>query len=474
MPQLRPNPRLPAIIRHLCSAAGLLMFTCTASAAPELNVEPSARHWFAPSSVRVSGAAPGARVTLEATFKDLKGVQWTSRGQYYADANGHVDVARMASAVGTYTGTYKRGLIWSALPATAETLNTCSATDCLPTSAPPMPALDTLGPTRIVYRAKISGTEILTAKQSVGTPAGTVVRQKVSQGALRGVLYAPTPKQNKPKENTAIPSIILVSGSGGGVSDWTAALFAAQGFNVFALAYFNYDGRPDRLAEIPLEYFRGGIDWLRAYSGQERVGLLGGSRGGEAVLLIAATYPEHVAAVVSLAPSNVAWPGCCDAKAAAQASWTINGKPVPSAAYGFADGEGFDTRETDGTWRTFFLPGMLEPGDAAIQVEKIDAPIMLISGDADEIWPSSIAAQAIIKRLDRYAFPHATEWLDFSGAGHMLSSPRPVRSGFTQFMHPLSKQLILPGGAPEIDAVAIETAFHRQVAFLHRHLKATQ
>src|SRR5437763_1684078 len=92
------------------------------------------------------------------------------------------------------------------------------------------------------------------------------------------------------------PAVIVVSGSDGGIA--TASMYAeplaALGYASLALAYFAMDGLPRDLVEIPLEYFKRAIDWLRAHPAVdgERIAIVGSSRGGEAALLVAATYPE--------------------------------------------------------------------------------------------------------------------------------------------------------------------------------------
>ena len=54
-------------------------------------------------------------------------------------------------------------------------------------------------------------------------------------------------------------------GAGGGLSEGGAESFAREGFAALALAYFELDGLPRELMEIPLEYFEGAIAWLKRH-----------------------------------------------------------------------------------------------------------------------------------------------------------------------------------------------------------------
>jgi dienelactone hydrolase len=67
---------------------------------------------------------------------------------------------------------------------------------------------------------------------------------------------------------------------------------------------------PDDLIDIPLEYFEIGIGWMgRQPKVQgDRLGVIGGSRGGELVLLLGSTF-KQIKAVVAFVPSGVVWRG---------------------------------------------------------------------------------------------------------------------------------------------------------------------
>ncbi|MBK6705870.1 MAG: hypothetical protein IPG56_20355 [Caulobacteraceae bacterium] len=134
------------------------------------------------------------------------------------------------------------------------------------------------------------------------------------------------------------PGILLLGGSEGGLGRGVkhmALALQSEGFSVFQLAYFGAPGTPDSLERIPLELFDRGLAWLGAQPGvnSERLALVGGSKGAEAVLLVATRHPE-LRAVVAGMPTSVVWNGINWQRGgqSESSSWTSGGADVPDHA----------------------------------------------------------------------------------------------------------------------------------------------
>ena len=200
---------------------------------------------------------------------------------------------------------------------------------------------------------------------------------------------------------------LVIGGSDGGLTTaGEAALLASHGYPALALAYFRAPGLPRTLKEIPLEYFARALRRLDARPDVDprHVAVMGVSRGGEAALLIGATYPRLVHGVVALVPSNVVNPAL-DGRTAA---WTLRGRPVPQI------------RVED-----FGDPDPVRTPQAVIRAERIAGPVLTASGGVDALWPSYDYAEAVHRRLavHHFAYPHPD--LRFENAGHGVGSALP-------------------------------------------------
>src|SRR5512133_4194273 len=78
-----------------------------------LHAGPRAGLVDAPLRVTVTGAKPGALVTVRLSTKDARGTKWSSSATFRADSRGTVDPARSAPVRGSYRGRDGEGLVWS-------------------------------------------------------------------------------------------------------------------------------------------------------------------------------------------------------------------------------------------------------------------------------------------------------------------------------------------------------------------------
>ena len=253
-----------------------------------------------------------------------------------------------------------------------------------------------------------------TAGQCAPAPDRPVVTQDIAADGLVAQYIRPE------GETGRLPALIVLGGSEGGTR-WvrrTGALFAAQGYAVLAVSYFRAEGLPAGLDLIPLEYFGRGLAWLAAQPGvdRNRIAIYGLSKGSEAALLTATRHPE-IRAVIAASPSHVAWPGLSN-PFVLQSSWSENGAPVPFVPYDMSQGftSIFSIFQNS-------LPGVARHPDAVIPVERINGPILLISGEADGLWPAKVMADAIVARLRANNFRHRVQNLSYPDAGHMTPTP---------------------------------------------------
>jgi dienelactone hydrolase len=254
-------------------------------------------------------------------------------------------------------------------------------------------------------------------------PAQTqeVQRLDVRERGLVGHFYATVGAARR-------TGVMMLGGSGGGYPSEAAARdLARAGYPVFALAYFrDYGGDPPELEQkqlrnVPLEYIFKALDWLEARPElrADRIALMGESRGAELALMIGSLRPD-VAGVIAYSPSELRW----QAVGGGDPAWTLNGTPLAYA-------EGHYNRATPMSQFTDILDGPADVRDAAaIEVEHIHGPVLLLSSKADALSPSARMANDIEARLRANGFRYRVENVQYENASHLLMGFGPGQTEF--------------------------------------------
>jgi dienelactone hydrolase len=432
--------------------------------------------------VCVRGLPASALISIQDTTEDDQGRRWSSLARFRADSAGETDASLHESLGGSHLGVAPMGLLWSmeSAAASADGNSSFAKNNSLPDRVDFEALLDG----RVIARASLArnflapGTatrdlKIPSEAEDFGARAGAGTDSGAGQATV-GRLFIPPGRGPH-------PVVIVLSGSGGGFDLDKAAVLSRHGFATLALAYFGVAPLPTWLHRIPLEYFEAALTWLSAQPeiDSARVGILGVSRGAELALLLGSTLPQ-IHAIVAYAPSSVAWAASGRDKSTGELipCWTWRGKPVPFAPLplrGFMWRSAFPVvaLKRPVMFRDLFRSGLRNREAverAAIPVENIRGPILLISGGDDHLWPAAEMSEAIIARLKRNGSAHAPEHLHFAHAGHMLRYPHlPVTARDSRNKHLRGARFSF-GGTPVADAEAQTQAWHRAIAFLHANL----
>ncbi len=398
-----------------------------------------------PITIEVKGLKPLEEVQLTAQMKDDEGDTWEASGFYLADAHGEIRLDKQASIKGSYIGTDPMGLFWSMKTTSPKTFS--SKDDEL----------------HIDLKLLRNNTIIATQKLTRLKRSPDVQRIEVNENGIVGVLFLP------PSEKP-LPTIITLSGASGGFSESRSKLLASHGFAVFALGYFRAEGLPPNLENIPLEYFEKSIAYLKSNPKIGSIGLYGVSRGAELSLILGTMFPQAIKAIAAVSPSSVIYsvPG------STTPAWTFRGKPVGSfLAISEAQAKSGAGKTPDSPISTIslFLKGMQNKQafeKAIIPVEKITCPLLLISGGADQMWPSTLFARQIKGRLKEKHSKIRCIHLDYARAGHQINIPYLPSSPL--FFHPTANLWFSMGGTPQEDEHASRDSWEKLIAFFHTHL----
>ncbi|MGN8062381.1 acyl-CoA thioester hydrolase/BAAT C-terminal domain-containing protein [Ralstonia sp. 22111] len=408
----------------------------------------------------VTGLAPGAQVGIVAQTRRGNGVLWHSRAAFVADAQGTVDLTRDAPVSGDYTGVSAMGIIWSQRPE-----------DGTAREVFPLPATEPLTTT---LTATAEGESVHASfVQRLAAPGVTRhdVRAPDNEEGLVGTLYLPDPYAHPGPR----PAVLILNGSGGGTNEPRAALYASHGYAAFALAYFKAPGLSDYISNTPLEYFERALAWLRKRVAplHDFVAVSGQSRGGELALLLGATFPEAVSAVIGYVPGAVVHSGQNAADPAVGRegpTWLYRGQPLPHLWEG----------NRTATWAPFdegpaphrherAIRTALQDADAVararIRIERARGPVLLLSATDDGSWPSSDYSRMVTTKLAEVRHPYPVQHFDYEGAGHAIVFPY-VPTTQLVYAHPVSGRISTGGGEPRANARADAQSWAAVLRFL--------
>ena len=364
-----------------------------------------------PLQIVLRGLTPNTAVTVSARHLDARGGLWSSHGTYVADGAGFVDLAQAPPLCGTYCGADGEGLIRS--------LVIDDDADRRPFDG------IILDPIEIEFTAKVLGRRCIgTASTKRFYVATNVKSREVHEHGLHGLLFTPRGCEVR-------PGVIVVGGSGGGLrfSAQVAALLASHGFAGLALAYFGLPNLPSHLVEIPLEYFAKASAWLIRQDCVEAggIGVMGISRGAELALLLGSRLPM-ICAVVEYCPSHTLWSGLGQDHPVDKSAWTELGRALPFArliAPHLQSVSRHVFRKAPIALTPLFNAALDSsiPADAAIPVERTNGPILLVSGEDDQMWPSSRMGELVMRRLADSHHRHASRHCRYADAGHLIRPP---------------------------------------------------
>jgi dienelactone hydrolase len=409
-----------------------------------------------PRRIFVSGTHADTLIELRTRTARGNGAIWTSRAVFRADAHGVIDLSRDAPVEGDYRDVSPMGLIWSQAPVEAGKREVFPADVC--------EALTTY-----IEVFDANGQRLTEGVLTQRLMASGVQRREMREEGCVGTLFVPaTPGPH--------PVVLVLNGSGGGINEPRGALYASRGYAALALGYFKTPGLSDYISNTPLEYFRRALDWIdrELQPTHGFIAVSGQSRGGELALLLGATYPDRLKAVIGYVPGAVvhsAQNAADPATGREGPTWLLDGKPLPhlwennrTASWKPFD-EGPPPHRHERAIRTALLDQEAVER-ARIRVEQIDGPVLLLSATDDGSWPSSDYSRMVVKKLQQEQHAYPVDHLDFDGAGHAIVFPY-VPTTQLVYAHPVSGRISTGGGRPAANAHADEASWRAVLDFLN-------
>jgi dienelactone hydrolase len=431
----------------------------TMSSIPYIHVEPEIAQVDEKVTIILENLQPEQIVTMQASSIDDNGIQWRSSATYQANAAGRVDISTQPPITGTYTEVDAMGLYWSMYPQ-------------VPQQQQSPFAKTTLNPIKTQLTLEIARRPVAEIIHERHFLAPNISKMPITHENIIGTFFQID--SQKPQ-----PCVILLNGSSGASRELDAALLAAHGYHTLALTYFGQRNQSQELQEIPLEYLKNTLQWLQEIPCVKRnaIAVMGISKGGELALLAATLFPE-ITVVISYATSAFVHQGLgtpMQGDERGSSSWTYQGKQIPFLPYRPSSAYiRYVNKQRNAGRPVACLNGYLDSlqnrvimEKAMIPVEKIHAPILLISGEDDKMWPSTLFSDMIEKRLNEHNHPYPHQHLYYAYAGHRIGYPYLPTTidwarGYTY------------GGTPSGNAHATEHSWQTVLTFLDEHLRKQQ
>ena len=244
----------------------------------------------------------------------------------------------------------------------------------------------------------------------------------VQTEGFEGILYPGNGRRDK--------VMIVMSGSNGGLTltKQEAEFYQRHGMPPLALALFRTKKTPKELSRVPVEYVERAIDWLKA-QGYARIGIDGTSKGSEMALVAASMFPA-LSCVIVRVPSHFVSEGLSgsgkDKAPSGSSCWSYRGEELPFAPYRSRTFEILKTfmKEKEMHIITFNRDKDVTP-ETIIPIERIHAPILMLSSKHDEVWPSFESATYMENRLTETGFPYPHKHVAYAHMSHAVLTKLP-------------------------------------------------
>lgn len=372
--------------------------------------------------IEIVGLKPFEEVVIQAKrlSSNIQPYYLRSYATFIANDMGVVKLASQEPIKGTYFGIEPMGLFWSLERMDEGSEIIVSALDSHPLSSQ-----------NVTLSLFINNEEVNKITIQRLWQAKHIERESIREDGLVGTFFYE-------KNATPKPGIIVVGGSEGGIYEYPSALLAAHGFSVLALGYFGVENLPKSVVNIPLEYIKSAIDWMKKRDEVANgwLGMHGTSKGAELSLLAASLFSE-IRAVVALNGFAVPFSGIVPwtDDDFLPPAWLYEGNPLPylspnnpiEVALACKDMWNKKIGNPLGKWYLALASDPLEVKRATIPVEKINGSILLIGGEADHVDTVGLSKLAVERLKEMKSSIHC-EQLIYANAGHAISIPNIVQS----------------------------------------------
>ncbi len=239
----------------------------------------------------------------------------------------------------------------------------------------------------------------------------------VKEAGFEGILY--------PGDGSKDKIMIVLSGSNGGIklTAECAEFYHRNGIPALAVAMFNTKQTIKGLVRVPIEYIENAIKWLKE-NGYQKIGIDGTSKGSEMALVSASMFYD-LSCVIVRVPSHFISEGLSMSGKSKNPSgtscWSYKGQELPFAPYKCRKINPINLLLQEKELHLITINSDKDvTEDTIIPVEKIKAPILILSAVKDAVWPSYESGLYIEKRLRENHFSYPYKHIAFPNISHAM------------------------------------------------------
>ena len=217
------------------------------------------------------------------------------------------------------------------------------------------------------------------------------------------------------------PLVVGLGGAEGGNS-WAGphgakqrALLKENGYAFLPIAYFGTEGTPSNLDRVSLDGIHDAVMEAAQHPqvNGDCIAVMGVSRGGELALLLGSYFKEYKS-VIGIVPGSAVFASVTQAMVTP--GFSYRDQPLPFVPVPWSATPELLSGDLRGAFEKM-MADTKAMNRAAIEVEKINGPVLLMSGTADEQWPSMEMSQSMMERFRTNQFPYVYEHIALEG-GH--------------------------------------------------------
>lgn len=391
--------------------------------------------------LKITGGYPRQELALLAEMKDDLGHSWSSQAAVVLEKDGDLDLETFHPIAGSYLGQGFEGLLWSM--------------QCLDNSRPSAPFYRTCSkPLELKVTLKDSeqtyGELVFTRRL-----ADSIVCQEKTLEACGQKLVFKCYHHQEVAEQA--PLLLFLSSSSWDFEAEAAYVWAQKGFRV---VHWPLGLKIDQEKELPIELLQA----VHKDLAKESI-LVATGRAAEYALLSSSLLNLNWKAVAVSGASGLTFLN------PHQSVWSYQGEVLPGIELEISSMSGVQPLST----RKLFsdaVKDLTKREKGRIEVEKLQAPLLLLSGQEDQVWPASALSELVVQRLKKLDYPFEVLHQTYESAGHWVGPELglPLRSTFhLEYQDPDTKITYRFGGKGGYQARANIESWKLLMEFLERH-----